>query len=69
MAIKARLFLTLMLSTIFVLSIQAQYYVQKLLDDEVQKGELLSISQSDDQKLLMHLSIVYNSGFHILIFY
>ncbi|MBK8626721.1 MAG: T9SS type A sorting domain-containing protein [Saprospiraceae bacterium] len=62
MVIKARLFLTLMLSTIFVLSIQAQYYVQKLLDDEVQKGELLSISQSDDQKLLMHLSIVYNSA-------
>lgn len=54
--------LTIMLSTIFVLSIQSQYYVQKLLVDEVRKGELISISQTADDNFLIHLSIVYNKS-------
>lgn len=53
-------FLTLMVSTSFVLTIHAQYYIQKLLDDELRKGELLSIIQTEDQKFLLHLSVVYN---------
>lgn len=57
---NSKWFLTLMVSTFFVLTIHAQYYIQKLLDDELRKGELLSIIQTEDKKFLMHLSVVYN---------
>ena len=51
--------LTLMLSTIFVLSIHAQYYVQRLLDDELRKGEVFSIIANRNE-FYFDLSVFYN---------
>lgn len=42
-------FLTLMLSTFYVLSIYSQYFVQKLFEDVVQNGEIFSLAKTNNE--------------------
>lgn len=64
MAIKSRLIFTLMLSTIFVLSIHAQYYVQKLLGDELRKGTVFSVQKNNSiNEFYLDIGVFYNEIF------
>jgi len=61
---NSKWFLTLMVSTFFVLTIHAQYYIQKLLDDELRKGIVFSIQEKNNKnEFYLDLGVFYNDAF------